>query len=95
MADSREMNALQLLLPTERELIEKIRALPAQPSSKAFLTLAAMRLRNIREKYAEECRRDALKHASRAPRPACRKLEICSAALEECRKRLAAIGDES
>lgn len=90
MAKRHPQNRLDLLLPAERELVERIDSLSVSPDDGDFLELAALRLRNIIEKYAEQCKRDALESAAgeRSPTPdSCRRLEICRAALEACRAR--------
>ncbi len=91
MPERHPQDGLDLLLPCERALVERIHALSVNPSDGDFLELAALRLRNIIEKYAEQCKRDALESAGgeRSPPPdSCRRLEICRAALKACRARL-------
>ncbi|MBS3743899.1 MAG: hypothetical protein KGY48_06080 [Wenzhouxiangellaceae bacterium] len=85
------------MLPAERELVEKVHSLSLRPDDGNFLDLAALRLRNIIEKYSEQCKRDALDRSGDEGRPtsdACRKLEIFRAALEACRARLSTGADD-
>lgn len=91
MPERHPENRLDLLPPAERELVEKIHSLSLRPDDGNFLELAALRLRNIIEKYSEQCKRDALESAGNEGRPtpdSCRKLEILRAALEACRATL-------
>ena len=92
MPEYQKTNGLALLMPAERELVERIHEMEGHAAETSFLELAALRLRNMLEKYSDEYKRDARKRATAddgVPPESYRKLEICRSALETCRARLA------
>ena len=92
MPEYQEIKGLTLLMPAERELVERIHEMEGHAAETSFLELAALRLRNMLEKYSEEYKRDARKRAAaddNLSSESYRKIEICRSALETCRARLA------